>query len=58
MAGFGKVDLVIADVDDAGAVSQFVRVALEAVDVTGSVVPAYEGIINSADQVELGSDFN
>ena len=58
MAGFGKVDLVIADVDAAGAVSQFVSVELQAVDVTGSVVPAYEGVINSVDQVELSSGFN
>lgn len=47
MAGFGKVDFVIADIDQqTGAVGKFVSVELQAVDITGSYEPAYSAIIN------------
>lgn len=47
MAGFGKVDFVIADIDpQTGAVGNFVSVELQAVDITGSVEGAYTAIIN------------
>lgn len=46
MAGFGKVDFVIADIDQqTGAVGKFVSVELQAVDITGSYEPAYSAII-------------
>ncbi len=48
MAGFGQVDFVIADVDSKhGTVREFISVELQAVDITGSVEPAYQGVINS-----------
>jgi hypothetical protein len=48
MEDFGNVDFVIADVDDEEQhVRQFISVELQAVDITGSVEPAYQAIINS-----------
>lgn len=41
MEGFGNVDFVIADVQDDGNVEQFLSVELQAIDITGSVFPAY-----------------
>lgn len=48
MEKFGNVDFVIADVDrEQKNVKQFISVELQAVDITGSVEPAYQAIINS-----------
>ena len=48
MENFGNVDFVIADIDNSGRrVRQFISVELQAVDITGSVEPAYQAIINS-----------
>jgi hypothetical protein len=47
MAGFGKVDFVIADIDQqSGAVQKFISVELQAVDIIGTYEPAYSAIIN------------
>ncbi|MDR2717152.1 MAG: hypothetical protein LBB89_03680 [Treponema sp.] len=48
MENFGNVDFVIADVDEKKQhVRQFLSVELQAVDITGSVEPVYQAIINS-----------
>jgi hypothetical protein len=53
MENFGNVDFVIADVDDNRKhVRQFISVELQAVDITGSVEPAYQAIINSKQIME------
>lgn len=44
MAGFGNVDFVIADVKDDNEIEQFLSVELQAIDITGSVFPAYQAI--------------
>ena len=44
MAGFGNVDFVIADVAQDGGISQFLSVELQAVDISGSVMPAYKAL--------------
>ena len=44
MEGFGKVDFVIADVDEVGTVSKFLSVELQAIDITGSAFPLYESL--------------
>lgn len=44
MKGFGNVDFVIADVLPDGEVGQFLSVELQAIDITGSVFPAYQGL--------------
>jgi len=44
MAGFGNVDFVIADVGENGEIGQFLSVELQAIDITGSVFPAYEAL--------------
>jgi len=41
MKGFGNVDFVLADVNSDGAIGQFLSVELQAIDITGSVMPAY-----------------
>lgn len=47
MKGFGQVDFVIADMDDAThTVKNFVSVELQSVDITGSVEPAYNAIVS------------
>ena len=47
MENFGNVDFVIADIDNEEKhVKQFISVELQAVDITGSVEPAYQAIIN------------
>ncbi|MBX3322699.1 MAG: hypothetical protein KF757_06880 [Phycisphaeraceae bacterium] len=51
MKGFGMVDLVIADIDATNTVRSFVSVELQAVDITGSVEPAYQALLGNA-QVE------
>jgi len=48
MAGFGQVDFVIADIDEStGQVREFISVELQAVDITGSVEPAYQGVVSN-----------
>ncbi|MGO7997855.1 NotI family restriction endonuclease [Rhizobium ruizarguesonis] len=49
MKGFGNVDFVIADVKDGGEVEQFLSVELQAIDITGSVFPAYQALRNNID---------
>lgn len=44
MAGFGNVDFVIADVQDDGEIDRFLSVELQAIDITGSIFPAYQAI--------------
>ena len=44
MTGFGNVDFVIADVRDDGEVDHFLSVELQAIDITGSVFPAYQAV--------------
>lgn len=52
MATFGKVDFVIADIDQTtGEVGQFVSVEIQAVDITGTYEPAYSAIINREAEV-------
>lgn len=41
MSGFGNVDFVIADIGPHEKVEQFLSVELQAIDITGSVMPAY-----------------
>lgn len=52
MKGFGMVDLVIADIGPSGDVNKFVSVELQAVDITGSVEPAYQALIGGKPIVE------
>ncbi len=48
MEKFGTVDFVVADLDDSGtSLRDFVSVELQAVDITGSYLPAYEAIISN-----------
>ena len=48
MEKFGKVDFVLADMNDAETeVRDFISVELQAVDITGSYMPSYDAIINS-----------
>lgn len=50
MERFGKVDFVVADLNDAGTqVRDFISVELQAVDITGSCLPSYEAIIHNRD---------
>jgi len=45
MARVGTVDFVVADVDtEAGNIRNFVSAELQAIDITGSVEPAYAAI--------------
>lgn len=46
MAGFGNVDFVIADVDESGNIGRFLSVELQAIDITGSVFPAYRALLD------------
>lgn len=53
MDNFGNVDFVIADIDiEKQHVNEFVSVELQAVDITGSVEPAYQAVINSEEIME------
>lgn len=48
MKGFGKVDFVIADIDESSqTVKEFISVELQAVDISGSVAAAFEATCNS-----------
>ncbi|KJZ25421.1 NotI family restriction endonuclease [Tritonibacter mobilis] len=44
MTGFGNVDFVIADQGPDGEIKNFLSVELQAIDITGSVFPAYEAL--------------
>lgn len=44
MAGFGNVDFVIADVKPDGEIAEFLSVELQAIDITGTVFPAYQAL--------------
>lgn len=44
MKGFGNVDFVIADQDADGSIGNFLSVELQAIDITGSVFPAYKAL--------------
>lgn len=53
MTGFGMVDAVIADVDEpTGKIKNFISVEMQAVDITGSVEPAYSAALNSIVSME------
>ena len=52
LAGFGNVDLVIADVGQDGAVADFLSVELQAIDFSGSVRPAYQALREGKDLEE------
>jgi len=48
MEKFGTVDFVVVDLNESGTgVREFISVELQAVDITGSYMPAYEAIINN-----------
>ena len=49
MKGFGNVDFVLADVDSDGSIGQFLSVELQAIDITGSVMPAYLALKEGAE---------
>jgi len=44
MKGIGNVDFVIADEKPDGSIGSFLSVELQAIDITGSVYPAYEAL--------------
>ncbi len=48
MEDFGTVDLVVADIGAQGLVRSFVSVELQAVDITGSVEPAYQALTSNS----------
>jgi len=53
MDRFGAVDLVMADLDtQTGQIREFVSVEIQAVDLTGSVEPAYSALLNSQSSAE------
>ena len=49
MTGFGNVDFVIADIAHTGEIAQFLSVELQAMDITGSVMPAYRALREGRD---------
>ena len=49
MTGFGNVDFVIADVAQDGGIREFLSVELQAVDIGGSVMPAYRALRSNQD---------
>jgi hypothetical protein len=59
MADVGHVDMVVADVDPAsGSVRDFISVELQAVDISGSYEPAYQGVLNYNDLVDVKYHIN
>lgn len=59
MESFGNVDMVIADIDEvSGNVRNFVSVELQAVDITGSYEPAYQGVLHSSPTVNVSYSMN
>lgn len=58
MEDFGNVDFVIADLDDSKKhVIQFISVELQAVDITGTVEPAFQSVINSDEVCEKSFNY-
>lgn len=49
MTGFGNVDFVIANVRKDGEIDQFLSVELQAIDITGSVFPAFKALCAGRD---------
>lgn len=49
MTGFGNVDFVIADNSQTGEIEQFLSVERQAMDITGSVMPAYRALREGRD---------
>ena len=49
LTGFGNVDLVVADVGRDGSVTDFLSVELQAIDFSGSVMPAYRALREGTD---------
>ncbi len=47
MQKFGKVDMVIANLTASGSVDKFIPIELQAVDITGTYLPAYEALLQS-----------
>ncbi|MDD5586647.1 MAG: NotI family restriction endonuclease [Alphaproteobacteria bacterium] len=45
MKGFGNVDFVIADVQKDQSIAQFLSVELQSIDITGSVMDAYDALL-------------
>lgn len=59
MENFGNVDMVVADLDErTGEVREFVSVELQAVDITGSYEPAYQGVLHSKSEVDVSYGIN
>lgn len=59
MKGFGNVDFVVADIAPDNSVREFMSVELQAVDITGSCLPAYSALISSKPlQKKPGYGFN
>ena len=59
MAPFGQVDMVVADYNaQAHSIREFVSVELQAVDITGSVEPAYSALLNSEPEVRAKYGLN
>lgn len=59
MEKFGKVDMVVADIDAAtGGISKFLPVELQAVDITGSYLPYYLALTESRDATKSSYGFN
>lgn len=47
MAGFGTVDAVLADIDERSlSITKFISIEIQAVDITGTVEPAYQALLN------------
>ncbi len=55
MKGFGKVDFVIADIDEDGGVTQFLSVELQTIDITGSVYKFYQALVDGNEAAETHS---
>ncbi len=49
MAEFGNVDFVIADIRQGGTISDFLSVELQAMDISGTVMPAYKALLADRD---------
>jgi len=59
MEKFGTVDLVVADfAPETKSIREFVSVELQAVDITGSVQPAYAALLNREPEVDVRYGIN
>lgn len=59
MADFGRIDSVLASVNDAGEVEHFVSVELQTVDITGSYADAYFALLQNEDiKTKVTYNFN